>query len=166
MTRALRAIRKRQPKPDGRSTGTDKSEYRVGPGRPPREYQFKPGQSGNPKGARRKGSSIAPDLKALLETALGTKILSKNDKKRIMTKAAAGIENLVNQFAEGDRHARRDVIDLARKLGVDLVAGEGQLIEQALEENLPKEDEALLADYVRRHRDDPTSDDGDPETGR
>jgi hypothetical protein len=39
-------------------------EYRVGPGRPPREYQFKPGQSGNPKGARRKPKSIAPDLKA------------------------------------------------------------------------------------------------------
>jgi hypothetical protein len=27
-------------------------EYRVGPGRPPKEYQFKPGQSGNPNGAR------------------------------------------------------------------------------------------------------------------
>jgi hypothetical protein len=27
------------------------NEYRVGPGRPPKEFQFKPGQSGNPKGA-------------------------------------------------------------------------------------------------------------------
>jgi hypothetical protein len=44
-------------------------EYRVGPGRPPREFQFKPGQSGNPKGARRKLQSIAPDLKAALERA-------------------------------------------------------------------------------------------------
>lgn len=24
--------------------------YKVGPGRPPKEFQFKPGQSGNPKG--------------------------------------------------------------------------------------------------------------------
>ena len=45
-------------------------EYRVGPGRPPKEYQFKPGQSGNPKGAKRKPPSIAPDLKLLLERAL------------------------------------------------------------------------------------------------
>jgi Family of unknown function (DUF5681) len=45
-------------------------EYRVGPGRPPREFQFKPGQSGNPMGAKRKTTSIAPDLKAMLERSL------------------------------------------------------------------------------------------------
>src|SRR5262245_2460478 len=42
-------------------------EYKVGPGRPPREYQFKPGQSGNPKGAKRKPRSLLPDLKRLFE---------------------------------------------------------------------------------------------------
>src|SRR5512132_4516425 len=40
-------------------------EYKVGPGRPPREHQWKPGQSGNPKGAKRKQPPIHPDLKAL-----------------------------------------------------------------------------------------------------
>jgi hypothetical protein len=44
--------------------------YRVGPGRPPREFQFKPGQSGNPKGARRTNPAMAPDLKTLLEQGL------------------------------------------------------------------------------------------------
>jgi hypothetical protein len=34
-------------------TGTSDQEYKVGPGSPPKEYQFKPGQSGNPKGAKR-----------------------------------------------------------------------------------------------------------------
>ena len=33
---------------------TSDQEYKVGPGRPPKEYRFKPGQSGNPKGAKRK----------------------------------------------------------------------------------------------------------------
>ena len=52
-------------------------EYRVGPGRPPKEFQFKPGQSGNPKGAKRK-HPIVPDLKATLERALnGTVTLSR-----------------------------------------------------------------------------------------
>ena len=37
-----------------RVTATPDAEYKVGPGCPPREYQFKKGQSGNPKGARRK----------------------------------------------------------------------------------------------------------------
>jgi hypothetical protein len=43
------------------------AEYKVGPGRPPREYRFKPGKSGNPKGAKPKPPSIAPDLKLALE---------------------------------------------------------------------------------------------------
>jgi hypothetical protein len=55
------------------ATASD-AEYKVGPGRPPREYQFKPGQSGNPKGAKRKPPSVAPDLKAALERALNKTI--------------------------------------------------------------------------------------------
>jgi Family of unknown function (DUF5681) len=42
------------------------SEYKVGPGHPPKEHQFKPGQSGNPKGAKRKTPSIAHDLRTAL----------------------------------------------------------------------------------------------------
>src|SRR6476646_3219859 len=96
-------------------------QYRVGPGRPPREYQFKPGQSGNPKGARRKPKSIAPDLKALFERALSGKVrLRQGDQEKIITKARAGIEQLVNQFAKGDRHARRDLLALAERFEVDL----------------------------------------------
>jgi hypothetical protein len=33
------------------SPAGDDGEFKVGPGRPPKEYQWKPGQSGNPKGA-------------------------------------------------------------------------------------------------------------------
>jgi uncharacterized protein DUF5681 len=127
-------------------------EYRVGPGRPPKEYQFKPGQSGNPKGARRKPRSIAPDLKALFERALSRKVtLRHGEQEKIITKAAAGIEQLVNQFAKGDRHARRDLLALAARLGVDLVAGQGDALEQRVATALSANDEALLADYVRRH---------------
>jgi hypothetical protein len=37
------------------NTGEEREEeYRVGPGRPPREYQFKPGNPGRPKGSRNK----------------------------------------------------------------------------------------------------------------
>src|ERR1700674_1035901 len=139
-------------KPIVSDTGRSDDEYRVGPGRPPKEFQFKPGQSGNPKGAKRKAASIAPDLKALLERELGKKVrLRQGEKEQIVTKAAAGIEQLVNQFAQGDRHARRDLIVLADKLGVDLAAGQGQAIEKALEAALTTYDEALLAEYLQRH---------------
>jgi hypothetical protein len=133
---------------------TDPSDphYRVGPGRPPKEYQFRPGQSGNPKGARRKPRSIAPDLKALFERALSGKVtLRQGEQEKIITKAAAGIEQLVNQFAKGDRHARRDLLALAERLGVDLVAGQGEALEQTVAAALSANDEALLADYVQRH---------------
>ena len=112
------------------SLKTDPSDqdYRVGPGRPPKEYRFKPGQSGNPKGAHPKPRSIAPDLKALFERALSTKVtLRQGEKEKIITKAAAGIEQLVNQFAKGDRHARRDVLTLAARFGVDLVAAQAEV---------------------------------------
>jgi len=142
----------------GRPVVLDTDDYRVGPGHPPKEFQFKPGQSGNPKGTRRKKTSIAADLKASLERALNrTVTLSQGEKEQIITKAQAGIEQLVNQFAKGDRYARRDLIDLANTLGVDLTAGQSEAIEHALGVAFTANGAALLADYVRRHRDDDDS---------
>jgi hypothetical protein len=153
MKRSSHRIRGRQSSNAVLTLKTDPSdqEYRVGPGRPPKEYQFKPGQSGNPKGARRKPRSIAPDLKALLKCALSGKVtLRQGEQEKIITKAAAGIEQLVNQFAKGDRHARRDLLILAERLGVDLVAGQGAALEQSVAAALSANDEALLADLVQR----------------
>ena len=145
-------IRRRKRSDAPLTTGPSDQQYRVGPGRPPKEYQFRPGQSGNPKGARRKSRSIALDLKALFERALSGKVtLRQGEQEKIITKAGVGIEQLVNQFAKGDRHARRDVLALAERLKVDLVAGRGEALEQTVAAALSANDEALLADYVRRH---------------
>ena len=126
------------------------ADYRVGPERPPREHQFR-SQSGNPEGARKRLPSIAPDLKALLQAARSEKVtLSIGDKERILTRAAAGIEHLVEQFARGDRHARRDLFDLADKLGLDLVASSKAALEELTGKALAAEDEALVADFLKR----------------
>src|SRR5262249_48771382 len=131
-------------------TGTPDQEYKVGPGRPPKEYQFKPGQSGNPKGARRKPKSVKPDLKAALERALNKTVkLKQGERERTVSMAVAGIEQLVAQFAKGDRHARRDLIALADKLGVDLLAGQHQAVQEALASN----HEAILQNYIQRQYD-------------
>ena len=144
--------RKRSNAPLSLKTDPADQDYRIGPGRPPKEYQFRPGQSGNPSGERRKPRSIAPDLKALFEHALSAKVtLRQGEQEKIITKAAAGIEQLVNQFAKGDRHARRDLLALAERLGVDLVAGHGAALEQSVAAALSANDQALLADYVQRH---------------
>ena len=121
--------------------------YEVGYGRPPKKFRFKRGQSGNPSGT--KTASKAPNLNAVLQRALGKKV-TQGKQGQMLTRGAAGIERLVSQFADGDRHARRDLMALAEKLGVDLTAGHSKAIESALEENLAAEDEALLADFVQR----------------
>jgi len=129
--------------------GTSDQEYKVGPGRPPKEHQFKPGQSGNPNGAKRKPRSIAMDLKALLGDALSKPIkLKQGQKERLVTMAAAGMEQLVAQYARGDRHARRDLFWLADKLGVDLVPREGNR-----DEPLTAQYEAMLNTWCAKQYD-------------
>jgi Family of unknown function (DUF5681) len=129
------------------ATPASGEEYKVGPGHPPREYQFKPGQSGNPKGAKRKPPSLLPDLKRLFEQALSEKVtLKQGDKRHTLTMAEAGIKQLIAQFAKGDRHARRDVFAYARMLGIDLIANHRTAIEEAL----AADHQAILDAYVAR----------------
>jgi hypothetical protein len=145
--------RKRLAKSPSLKSNADDGSYRVGPGHPPREFQFKPGQSGNPKGAKRKPPSVAAELKNLLERTLQRKVkLRQGSSEKLVTLAAAGIEQLVSQFAKGDRHARRDLIVLAEKLGVDLAAGHGEAIREALVGTFAASDQALLNDYLERHQ--------------
>jgi hypothetical protein len=133
-----------------KTQGGAEPAYKVGPGRPPKEYQFKPGQSGNPKGAKRKQPSIEFDLKLTLERALKRSItLKQGDKERTVTMAEAGFEQLVAKFVKGDRDARRDLFDLANRLGIDLFAEQKQLIQEALTPNQA----AMLDAYVDRQYD-------------
>ena len=131
------------------STRSSDTEYQVGPGHPPKEYQFKPGQSGNPEGTRKE--SLIADILRLLERALKKKIKPRRGE---FTKAAAGIDKLANQFAKGDRHARKDLKDLIvtlEKLRADPAAGRAKPIANASTDSLTEQDRELLADYVRRH---------------
>jgi hypothetical protein len=122
--------------------------HKVGPGFPPNEHKWKKGgQSPNPKGRPKKVLSMKPDLKKALEAALNEKVVVTKDKKEIvMTKAALGIQHLVNQYAKGDRYARRDLFQYAAQLGVDLHAKD--LIAEALGIN----EQAIVEAYVRRRQ--------------
>jgi hypothetical protein len=127
-------------------------EYRVGPGRPPKQYRWQKGQSGNPAGVKRKRATIVPDLKDMLNKALNEPVTLHSGKRDVtITKAAAGIAQLVMQFAEGDRHARRDLITLAPKLGVDLTAGQAGAIGEGVATLMSASDEAIITDFLRRH---------------
>ena len=66
-----------------------------------------------------------------------------------MSMAEAGIKQLVAQFVKGNHQARRDLIVLADKLGVDLMAGQ----QQALQEAIAANHEAILNAFVDRQYD-------------
>jgi len=114
-------------KPSEAAVGPDApsadKEYRIGPGHPPREFQFPPGVSGNPRGAKPE-SKLLRDLRVLFARALNKKV-PRGEQAKIITKLEAGFNELASQFAEGDHRARRDVFDFAEKLGIDLTAGRG-----------------------------------------
>lgn len=122
------------------SAGSDAAEgaavesRQVGPGRPPRATQWKKGgPSPNPRGRPRKDRTMLPDVKKVFEQALNKKVsVVRGDRQVLMTRLEIGFEQLLNQFAKGDRYARRDLMGYADKLGVDLLAKAGQAIEQAL----------------------------------
>ena len=126
----------------------DADAYKVGPGFPPNEHKWKKGgPSPYPKGRPKKVPSMKPDLKKALEAALNEKVVVTKDKKEIvMTKAALGIQHLVNQYAKGDRYARRDLFQYAAQLGVDLHA------KDLIAEALGIDDQAIVDDYVRRRQ--------------
>jgi hypothetical protein len=86
-------------------------DYRVGPGRPPMETRWKKGKpSPNPKGRPRNNAALTPDVKKLFEDVLNRKVtVTRNGRQKL----ELGFEQLANQFAKGDRHARRDVFTYA-----------------------------------------------------
>ncbi|OPH83782.1 hypothetical protein B2M20_05065 [Nitrobacter vulgaris] len=61
------------------------------------------------------------DVKRLFEDALKQKVpLTRNGRRMTLAKVELGFEQLANQFAKGDRHARRDVFTYSEQLGIDL----------------------------------------------
>ncbi len=91
---------------------------------------------------------MLPDVRQAFEQAINKKVaVPRGDKTVRMTRVEIGLELLLNQFAKGDRHARRDLMALADKLGIDFLAKHKQTPEQAL---TPNYQAILEASFARR----------------
>jgi hypothetical protein len=135
-----------EPSDNAPNSVSEEEPCRVGPGHPPKEFQWKPGQSGNPKGAKRKKPSLLPELKKEFERVFSQKlVVREGDRQRFITRCVAGLEQLSIQFARGDRYARRDVFYFAEKLGIDLLTPT-----KPSDEPLPADHQAILDAYVER----------------
>jgi Family of unknown function (DUF5681) len=140
------------------ATESSPDGYIVGPRQPPWETRWKKGDpSPNPKGRPRKNAALI-DVKKLFEYVLNRKVtVTRNGRQTALAKLELGFEQLANQFAKGDRHARRDVFTYAAQLGIDFT-GKAQALKEALAPNYQK----ILDEYSRRQQ--PTG--GRPEDER
>ena len=86
-----------------------KRDYEIGYGKPPRGRPFQKGQSGNPRGPRRK------NLSALLVAALNEPVYVTIDgKRRKITKREAIVTQMVNKSASADLRATKMLIDMLK----------------------------------------------------
>ena len=84
-----------------------KRDYEIGYGKPPRGRPFQKGQSGNPRGPRRK------NLAALLVAALNEPVYVTIDgKRRKITKREAIVTQMVNKSAKADLRAIKMLFDM------------------------------------------------------
>jgi hypothetical protein len=119
-----------------------------GPGykRPPKMTQFKPGQSGNPRGRPKGTRNLRTDL---AETLSGRVVICKDGKQRRISRQEAMLLSLFNKAVQGDVKAATTVLNMTARLIPP--------VEAPHEENLSEADEQIIADFLRRH----TPSDGD-----
>lgn len=88
------------------------SSYKVGKGKPPREYQFKKGGKGGP--GRPKGSRVRSDYEKLLEERI---VVGEDRAGRPIRKSWRDVMNrqLLKKAAQGDLHAIRIAKDFELK---------------------------------------------------
>lgn len=122
------------------------SDYDVGYGKPPKHTQFKPGQSGNPKG-RPKGTR---NLKTDLAEELGESIIvNEGGRSKTITKQRAMIKSLIARAVNGDPKAFQAAIQMA----VTLLPVE----EESGEAGRSLDDQMILDLYSARLKDGKTN---------
>ncbi|MCC6983087.1 MAG: hypothetical protein IT535_07425 [Bauldia sp.] len=91
-------------------------EYEVGYGKPPREHQFKPGRSGNPRGRPKKKG--LQDMDTIIGSELARPIaIIENGRSKILTAGEIIGRGLVNDAAKGSPSARKLLLSRPRLRG-------------------------------------------------
>ena len=86
-----------------------KKDYNVGYKHPPKDTQFKPGQSGNPKGRPKGLKNLATDLKEELEEKI---TVTEGGNTLELSKQRAMLKTLMAKALKGDARASNTLIQL------------------------------------------------------
>jgi hypothetical protein len=114
----------------------------VGYKRPPKTGQFKPGQSGNPKGRKKHVANFKTDLTTELRELI---TLRENGRERRITKQQAFIKTLMALAIKGDIRAINAIVACTRNFG----AGADQAAD---DDGVNSDDLNILQDYLDRER--------------
>ncbi len=85
-----------------RNSNDDDDDDAVGYRKPPKEHQFKPGQSGNPRGRPVRNQSMRASILEELKMSI---TVTENGRTRKMPKDKAIVVNLINKALRGDLRA-------------------------------------------------------------
>src|SRR5215471_7694242 len=99
-------------KGDQSPTDGGEAAYEVGNKKPPKQFQFKPGQSGNPKGRPRGSTSVEARVQKELSKLV---TVNRNGKSVKMSKLDVGVTRLVDRFMTGDLKSTAIIIGLGKR---------------------------------------------------
>ena len=117
-------------------TADEGDSYKVGYGRPPQHSQFRSGQSGNPAGRPKGLNNLETDVKRTLQDRIRVK---EGGRPRKISAQQAALLRLREKALQGDARA----LDLLLKLANRFNNEASEIVAQ----DLPADDQAILADY-------------------
>ena len=120
-----------------------RDDYEVGYGKPPTATQFKKGKSGNPKGRPKGSRNFRTDVQATLEAPV--QFREKGHVKTVSTQLAT-LLRLRQKALSGDGRALDRLLELARDYDDEGLPDAAAAVPS---------DEAILDDFLRRHRASP-----------
>jgi Family of unknown function (DUF5681) len=101
---------------DKNPSNAEHDDYEVGYGKPPKAYQYKPGQSGNLKGRNKGARNLKTDL---AEELAETLTIRENGKTRKISKRRAMIKSTMAKALKGDPRAIKLVLDMIGSTGLE-----------------------------------------------
>ena len=119
---------------------TDRPDYEVGYGRPPKSHRFQAGTSGNPAGRPRGARGLKAQVKELLEERVA--VTTDGRKKTISTLEAVLKRLKQKAIADGDIRALEKLLGYAAQVEADAL--------RSSPAPLSPDDEAVIEGFLRR----------------